>query len=587
LDASAPVDYTANLNVPAGMLLANIVADGGASLTVTKLVAPGFNLLLLGGEIAINGQVSGKNVLINSTVADSPVDDLEQSFIEDDLSEEEGDDISVGLYEASASSKITIASTASITAAQAIDILASLTLDKPFLPSGDWFNPLTFKLGEVKVDILGTLNATGSLRANAVYAATVEATSGMLKVICPLAVGAVTGDTRLTVGGSARLTSGYGIRLGATSDIHVASEAMSGPMKFSIAVAVVESDTHVLIGGNAHVQAAADARILARSTVHTEAAATGKMSDILAVEPQSGIFLAGTFVDQSTSAKITGAATVVSGAPTTLGSESKVFTQTTAVSIPAAESTMNFSMFSILPFVEKLLKVEKAPNQSMFGKIVSKATGSNSLGNKFTDGTSSAQPDTGSVTQVMGAAAVAYVSNENAALIDTTGGVTSAGALDVNARAVTVSELRADGSLYKTPPIVPEIPGTTPEPEPNNAVGVGIAVGITNHENSAKILHGAISARDLNVEANTRRITSSIMSKSGHIPKDADFGLGGAVTVHVLICRNDSLIAGAPTYTLPAGGRVSAISAGAGCFTTVADASGKRVTPGLSFGGYE
>ncbi len=41
LDASGPVDYTANLAIPGGgLMLANIVADGGESLTVTRLVAP-------------------------------------------------------------------------------------------------------------------------------------------------------------------------------------------------------------------------------------------------------------------------------------------------------------------------------------------------------------------------------------------------------------------------------------------------------------------------------------------------------------------------------------------------------------------
>ena len=57
--------------------------------------------------------------------------------------------------------------------------------------------------------------------------------------------------------------------------------------------------------------------------------------------------------------------------------------------------------------------------------------------------------------QFAGAFSLAYIDNDNAARIATVGDIQAAGAVDVFARGETYAELRADASLYRTPPIDP------------------------------------------------------------------------------------------------------------------------------------
>jgi hypothetical protein len=461
----------------------------------------------------------------------------------------------VGFYKANGAAKITVAPSANLVATQAIDMLASLTLDKTYLPTGDIFNPFTLKLGEVNIDIRGALAAGGSIRADALYSSTVSATNGLLKVVIPFGVAAITGDTQITVVGGARLNAGAGVLLRAASDTSAEAEATMGALKFTLALAVVQAETHVKVGDTAAIAAGGAVKLSAMNAVRAEAAALGKKPSMLALKPASGGYIAGSFVFQDTSATIADHASVSSGAALSVRSESRLNTATTTVSIPASQSdgsggesflpTDQIRLMSIVPFVEtKLLKVEKAPNQTAFGKLLSGVTGSNSLGNKFTDATKTASSSgtPSSTKQVVGALALAYAGNTNSALIDTTGSVTAAGALDVTALAATVNQVRADGSLYKTPMAQAE--------DAKNSGGAGVAIAVTNHDNSARIIAGSIAARGLSVSAVTGRIVSSSIAKAGHIPKTSSFGLGGAVSVHVVIGRNEALVGSGAAYNL-------------------------------------
>jgi len=114
--------------------------------------------------------VTGRNVLVHAVGTDDVIVGGELEIVDDDLAEDE-DNISVemGLYEAKSERKIEIGALAKIIAAEAIDVLASLKLDKGYIPIPDFvpveLDPFILKIGNAVVDVKGQLIAGGSIHA--------------------------------------------------------------------------------------------------------------------------------------------------------------------------------------------------------------------------------------------------------------------------------------------------------------------------------------------------------------------------------------------------------------------------------------
>ena len=72
--------------------------------------------------------------------------------------------------------------------------------------------------------------------------------------------------------------------------------------------------------------------------------------------------------------------------------------------------------------------------------------------------------------------------------------------------------------------------------------------------------------------------------KAGHVPSTADFGLGGAISVHLATAINNALVGKGASYTID-GGQVGVDSTGTGRYVTVGDASGKRERRSITLGG--
>ena len=105
-------------------------------------------------------------------------------------------------------------------------------------------------------------------------------------------------------------------------------------------------------------------------------------------------------------------------------------------------------------------------------------------------------------------------------------------------------------------------------------------------ETVAEIVSGQITAAALDVDADLGFTASSVVVKAGHIPETADFGLGGAIAVHLAKTVGNALIGKNASYYI-GNGSVSVESVGRGNYVTVGDASGKRARRSFSVAGIQ
>ena len=148
-----------------------------------------------------------------------------------------------------------------------------------------------------------------------------------------------------------------------------------------------------------------------------------------------------------------------------------------------------------------------------------------------------------------------------------------------------MSNLRADGSLYQTPAL-DDITGATAEDQANKAIGAGVGVMMFGQETVAEIVSGRIAAKALDVDADLGFTASSVVVKAGHIPDTADFGLGGAIAVHLAKTSANAVIGKNASYYIGSGS-VNVASVGSGNYVTVGDASGKRTRRSFSVAGIQ
>ncbi|MBQ3575498.1 MAG: hypothetical protein IJA26_07495, partial [Clostridia bacterium] len=175
-----------------GLVLTNVVVSA-PDLTINRLAASGMNLLVTGERIDVAGSMVGRNILIGAYAEDAALAAIETTIVDNDLSEpvpgedsiEEGEGFSVemGIYEADQKAFIKIGENASLLAAEAVDMVSKLVLDKAFLPGADYieglldkqFNPITLKFGTSEIDIFGSVYAGGYVHARSDVDVNIEA----------------------------------------------------------------------------------------------------------------------------------------------------------------------------------------------------------------------------------------------------------------------------------------------------------------------------------------------------------------------------------------------------------------------------
>ena len=221
------------------------------------------------------------------------------------------------------------------------------------------------------------------------------------------------------------------------------------------------------------------------------------------------------------------------------------------------QPTQKQSLRSMVSLTESVLGMRTGTSGTPAWAL-SKITGSNTLGSLFNKGVAETDPDQDVArTQAMGALALAVIDNDILALIDTAGVVSAANGVQLHAYGETTSQTRADGSLYNNSTIA-VIPGfgkvqITKDPT-NTAAGIAVNVTSFTHNAAARIEQGVVAAgKALAVTVENRRVDSSAIAKSGHIPPAETAMLGGAITVHVITLNSKAELASAAEYRLGEG----------------------------------
>ncbi len=584
---------------------------GYRQVTIDYLYAPNFNVIVDSEGIDVRGAVTGRNVLLQIYAEDEAVVELETDIgieIPTDLIDPETQTpnpyieatAQFGLYEAESEVYIRIWKTGSITASQAVDLMASLYLHHALTPElltnavGLELNPVTVKIGKSHVEIYGSITAGGSVHATSDVDITVDATNGELtRRVIPMAIGFVSGWSKVTVGEFAKIQAGRlenltrdaGIRLTADSAIKILAHAGPGWLKFNVSLAAVLFETVALVTDHARLTATGDVRVWARNHLVTGVSSQGKPGNVFNVKPQTGIFLTGTFADVLTDARVTGNAQLKSenGSVDVLAIF-RMSNTTVAVSIPTQTESLagQFTISRAIPFFMTLLGLQ--------GKTTALEQLINRLATeKLTDilYTALGSMNTGTATaQIMGVLALAWLDTRSNAIIDTTEEVSADQNLRVLAMNEIRSEVRSDASLYRTASILPGFPSVTWEAIAKASIGTAIGLSVINQKADAAIVRGRIHTRGLDVEALLGDSASSLVVKSGHLPEDqrAKFGLAGAVAVHLVTAENHALVGSGAAYTLRPNGHVLVLADGSGSYITAGDASGKRVRWQLDMG---
>ncbi len=590
IGADGSIDFNLGLTIPnGGLRFSNVIAEA-PSLIVNRFVAVGMNVFMNAVSITVNGIISCVNLIINAVP--EAILELSQGLVENDLELEDNLGIEFTVTGTDSEAKILVTADGDVRTTGGVFLKAENIQDKFYIDSsllsGNSLNHFSYKDANSIIVIEGKIDSTQAIRVESILCILLDGDEQLLEKVIPFSVQIATGSSTITVGGKAIVDSQASVFLKADSYIHITSTAHAGLAPVAIALAVATPVTYVVIREEAAIRADGDVILKADSITRTIDVATGKKANSFAMKAQSGGFIALTVIDQETYVKVLDQAKIESLGNISLLSITIVRSDTAAISIPADDSTGTIKTKSAIKYAESLLGVKKANNQSLIGKVVTMITGSNFLGNLFTSGTSGAEKESSttttpkSTTQLMGSLGVAYVVNENLVLIDTSNKVSATDKLELGAYARTDSFVKADGSLYKTPS---PIPGVTPEEEPDRALGIGVTVVYYHHGNNAQIRNGLIFADGILLDAQSGYSSSVAISKSGHIPtKNAQLGVGGAITVHIVSDQTQAILGNLATYHIKSGDVVVTASA-IRDYVTVADASGKRTNITLNVAG--
>lgn len=574
------------------LLFSNIIiklADSTSKLVVNNLKAAGFNVLLSAEQIQILGNVIGKNILM--TGSNENVWEVGLDVAEDDLNSANDVSFDFTIEQPKTKVNITIEDGAVVTADQTIDMVVVSEQDGFYLQANilndssllEALNFFTYKDGNASIDIKGKLIAKGPIQAISKVVIVSDTASNAFKAFIPVGVCIAVSDSHINISGNAEVNSVSSILMRASNYIELNSQARAGVAPVALAFCLALPDTYVRVSDDATLIIGGDVYLLADAVVRMVAVATGPPVNNHTTESKSGGYIAVIVAEQDTDVTIKDRASIDAGGKIELISDSMVNANSASISVPSEPKAVNAK--GIIGFVEKIMGVTTSKNQSLTGKLVGGATGSKLLGNLFQNGTAGSEDPKAtestkkSSTQFVGAFAVNFVSNSNKVLVNTSENVKARGELLLHAFATTISYAKADGSLYKPPSL---FPGYTVAGDSNNALGIGIAVVYYDHDNTAKIEKGKITANGLTVKAETGRSIASAITKAGHIPtKTADFGLGGAITVQVASDNTAATLGKDATYTI-GNHDVNVLATANHTYITVADASGKRATKFIS-----
>ena len=219
--------------------------------------------------------------------------------------------------------------------------------------------------------IYGNLTAGGYIHARSDVDVTIDAKNELINIGVPFTLAVSSGHSRVIVGKTAQLVSGYlggeseqreqaGVLIGASSVNDLVSYTVGGLIPFSISLSVVEFDTIARITESARIDAGGAVKVLASSIVDSTSYATGKPSIVWNTTPQSGVFVAGNFIFNTTKAVIDGGAAVTARDDVSVDAFSDVKASTVSVAIPLnnASSLEQMTPTNMLSFTANLVGIK-------------------------------------------------------------------------------------------------------------------------------------------------------------------------------------------------------------------------------------
>ena len=261
-------------------LLSKLVIKA-TNLVINQIKAQGMQVHLTGKNIEVKGVVQAKEIIIeaseNDTLLDIGVPDEVNNLIEIDKS------LSVSTMDVLTSSQIVIGKDASLQADGNVTLNASGSQKNNIVPS-----IINVKIGNVKIDILGSITAGGAVTASATSEFDAKADNKHLaEYFVPLAISVVVAESKVNVGEDAVITANGDIKLSSRSDVNLKTISTVGSIPISLALSVIVNDAHVevlgtLISKSGNVTMEAEGN----TTVITKSSKTASQTSENAVNPQ-------------------------------------------------------------------------------------------------------------------------------------------------------------------------------------------------------------------------------------------------------------------------------------------------------------
>ena len=342
LDNAAETDgiksWSRNGVAPSNLTLTNLVLGKGEdNIKVGDVDATGFNLLIKGKEIDLNGIVKAQNITVLAKDEHDNSLSLNSASIQgkiEDLFDWIGDSFSQNIVK---NAIINVAGTARLHAENDIDLTAQLEQSGGLLESdllSGIINPVNVKVGTAQVNIASgaELNAQGgSIAAEAKVVTDMTAGGGKLNL--PVAVNVAVQNASVLVEKDAALKTAGNIGISAESKIEAKAEApsqlASKSMPFAVSVNVILNNATADVKGN--LIAGKDVTVNALGEIASDAVAKHEGDGL------SGVYLGTGVTLQNVRALLGNSAAVEAGGDVNVKSTANIKATTVAKSGTEAE----------------------------------------------------------------------------------------------------------------------------------------------------------------------------------------------------------------------------------------------------------
>ncbi|MDO4545426.1 MAG: hypothetical protein Q4C25_04650, partial [Bacillota bacterium] len=377
-----------NIKITGSGFLNSLIVKKDDTMTVGTIDGTDINVYLSAKEIIVETSINAANVIIEAYDDDSQISiDVIPDAVPVDK------EITASFFDMVSEARVLIREGASINASGSVSLTAATRQPSNMIPLVGGVNVINIKIGNAVIELLGTIEAGGSIKVDASSSVTISASNSILQQFyIPLAVNVSVTEAKVTVGENAKLTAGGDVSLSSNSTVTVTSLSTVGALPISLAVSVVVNDSHVEVLGQV-VSENGDISLAAKgtSTVVTRATRTTPITSPTAVNPaqgsstttptgtgslanQYGGFFAVSVVIQDVDASVKGAGSLTAeNGDVTIDSQSTETVNTQAISVGGSEAQNTASSESgeggIAGIKNKLMGIINDLKESLKGNV--------------------------------------------------------------------------------------------------------------------------------------------------------------------------------------------------------------------------